>query len=175
MPATGIAQADDGGLRMYWSAARAQPRREAVAQHFLELQGYTVYLPRLREHRVSHGRKIETRPPLFPGYLFVEIVVGWWQARWCPGTLGLVMNCGLPVRVSSSRRSAPSSGRSTAMRSGRRLPGVERQAILEWPPPDAHPITALEPRTRKLDQAAHLALADIVEHAVADAIEQVQA
>jgi transcriptional antiterminator RfaH len=83
----------------YWAAARAQPQREALAQHFLELNGYAVYLPRLREHRVSRGRKIETRPVLFPGYLFVEIVVGWWQARWCPGTLGLVMNCGVPVRV----------------------------------------------------------------------------
>jgi transcriptional antiterminator RfaH len=88
-----------GVSRMYWACARAQPQREAVAQHFLELAGYSVYLPRVREHRVSHGRKIEIRPPLFPGYLFVEIVVGWWQARWCPGTLGLVMNCGLPVRV----------------------------------------------------------------------------
>jgi transcriptional antiterminator RfaH len=86
----------------YWAAARAQPNREAVAQRFLQLAGYTVYAPRLREHRVSHGRRIETRPPLFPGYLFVEIVVGWWQARWCPGTLGLVMSCGLPVRVPDS-------------------------------------------------------------------------
>jgi transcriptional antiterminator RfaH len=83
----------------YWAAARTQPQREAVAQHFLELAGYAVYLPRLREHRVRGSRKIETRPVLFPGYLFVEIVVGWWQARWCPGTLGLVMNAGVPVRV----------------------------------------------------------------------------
>jgi transcriptional antiterminator RfaH len=83
----------------YWAAARAQSQREALAQHFLELAGYAVYLPRMRQHRVSHGRKIETRPPLFPGYLFVEIVVGWWEARWCAGTLGLVMSCGLPLRV----------------------------------------------------------------------------
>jgi transcriptional antiterminator RfaH len=86
----------------YWVAARARPQREALAQRFLELSGYAVYLPRLREHRVSHGRKIETRPPLFPGYLFCQIIVGWWDARWCPGTLGLVMNCGLPARVPDS-------------------------------------------------------------------------
>ena len=88
-----------GAAMSYWAAARAQPQREAAAQHFLQLAGFTVYLPRLRQHRVNHGRKVEVRPPLFPGYLFVEIVVGWWQARWCPGTLGLVMNCGVPVRV----------------------------------------------------------------------------
>jgi|GraSoiStandDraft_41_1057321.scaffolds.fasta_scaffold191262_2 transcriptional antiterminator RfaH len=86
----------------YWVAARAQPRREAVARHFLEQAGFAVYLPRLRDNRVSHGRKIEVRSPLFPGYLFVQIVTGWWQARWCPGTLGLVMNCNLPARVPDS-------------------------------------------------------------------------
>jgi transcriptional antiterminator RfaH len=83
----------------FWAAVRAQPQREALAAHFLGLRGYTVYLPRLREHRVSRGAQIEARPPLFPGYLFVEIVAGWWEARWCPGTLGLVMNSGLPARV----------------------------------------------------------------------------
>jgi transcriptional antiterminator RfaH len=83
----------------YWAAARAQPRREAVAQHFLELAGYCCYLPRLREHRVAHGRKIEVRPPLFPGYLFVLIELQWHSARWCPGTIDLVMNCNLPARV----------------------------------------------------------------------------
>jgi transcriptional antiterminator RfaH len=83
----------------FWCAARAQPQREALAQHFLELAGYGVYLPRLRQHRVNHGRKVETRPPLFPGYLFVWIELQWHSARWCPGTLGLVMNCGLPVPV----------------------------------------------------------------------------
>src|SRR5262245_27547966 len=91
-----------GVFMPYWAAARAQPSREAAAQRSLHLAGYTVYAPRLREYRVSRGRKVEARPPLFPAYLFVEIVVGWWQARWCPGTLGLVMNCGLPVRVPDS-------------------------------------------------------------------------
>jgi transcriptional antiterminator RfaH len=83
----------------FWAAARAQPRREAVAQHFLELAGYRCYLPRLREHRVSYRRKVEVRPPLFPGYLFVLIEFQWHTARWCPGTIGLVMNCNLPARV----------------------------------------------------------------------------
>jgi transcriptional antiterminator RfaH len=83
----------------FWTAARAQPQREALAQHFLELSGYSTYCPRLREQRIRNGRKVETRPVLFPGYLFVEIVAGWWNARWCPATLGLVMNAGVPCRV----------------------------------------------------------------------------
>src|SRR5262245_45195866 len=88
-----------GASMPYWAAARAQPNREAAAQHFLQLAGYAVYLPRLRQHRVSRGRKIETRPCLFPGYLFCLIELQWHTARWCPGTLGLVMNCGSPAVV----------------------------------------------------------------------------
>ena len=86
----------------YWAAARAQPKREAVAQHFLELAGFTVYLPRLRDHRIKGARQIETRPVLFPGYLFCKIVAGWWEAQWCPGTRGLVMNSGVPCHVPDS-------------------------------------------------------------------------
>jgi hypothetical protein len=29
---------------------------------------------------------------LFPSYGFVQIVSGWWQARWCCGVRGLIMN-----------------------------------------------------------------------------------
>jgi hypothetical protein len=28
----------------YWACARLEPRREAVAQHFLQLAGYQVYI-----------------------------------------------------------------------------------------------------------------------------------
>jgi hypothetical protein len=45
------------------------------------LAGYKVYQPLLREQRRSHyGRKIIATPPLFPGYLFVWVVKGWWDA-----------------------------------------------------------------------------------------------
>jgi hypothetical protein len=54
----------------YWAVARLGRNRERVALHCLGLAG-TVYYPRLRERRVSHGRKIEIRPPLFPGYVGV--------------------------------------------------------------------------------------------------------
>jgi transcription antitermination factor NusG len=75
----------------YWCAARMQPHREALALHFLGLAGYEVYCPRLRALRVSHGRKIETRPLLFPGYTFVLIERGWYAASKSPGLIGLVM------------------------------------------------------------------------------------
>jgi transcriptional antiterminator RfaH len=81
----------------FWSVARVQ--REALALHCLGLAGYETYLPRLRAHRMVHGRKIELRPALFPGYAFVWIELQWHTARWAPGVSGLVMDGITPARV----------------------------------------------------------------------------
>ena len=74
----------------YWACAQTEPQREAAAMHFLQLGGYTVYLPRLRVVRPRRGRKVTLCPALFPSYLFVLITSGWWAARW--------PSCGPPSR-----------------------------------------------------------------------------
>lgn len=84
---------------MYWTVARLQPHREGLAQRGLALAGFATYLPRLRAVRRVAGRKIETRPPLFPSYLFVLIEAQWHAARWSMGVSALVMNGGAPARV----------------------------------------------------------------------------
>ena len=84
---------------MFWACARLEAHRERLALHCLGLNGYTTYLPRLRERRASHGRKIEIRAPLFPGYLFLQVVNGWLQARWSPGVAHLIMDGAVPARV----------------------------------------------------------------------------
>jgi hypothetical protein len=67
---------------MYWCCAQVEPRRERLASYTLGLAGYEIYQPLLREQRRgSHGRKITVTPPLFPGYLFLWVVSGWWDAR----------------------------------------------------------------------------------------------
>jgi transcription antitermination factor NusG len=76
-----------------------QPTRTALALHCLTLEGYEVYCPRLRELRRDHGRRVEVLLPLFPGYTFLRVVTGWWQARWTPGTCGLVMDGATPAKV----------------------------------------------------------------------------
>jgi transcriptional antiterminator RfaH len=86
----------------FWAVARLELHRERLAQHFLEVAGYEVYVPRLRERRRRNGRLIETRPLLFPSYGFLRVVNGWWQARWAPGTCGLIMDGGQPARVSDA-------------------------------------------------------------------------
>jgi transcriptional antiterminator RfaH len=83
----------------YWAAAQLQPQRERLALHTLALAGYVTYLPRLRQHRVSHGRRIETTPALFPGYAFVLIELQWHTARWAPGVVRIVLDGAAPARV----------------------------------------------------------------------------
>ena len=53
----------------------------------------------LREHRISHGRRIEVRPPLFPGYCFLTVEAQWYAARWSIGVIGLIMDGVRPARV----------------------------------------------------------------------------
>ena len=55
----------------------ARIQREALALHCLGLAGYQTYLPRLRVHKMVHGRRIELRSALFPGYAFVWIELQW--------------------------------------------------------------------------------------------------
>ena len=81
---------------MYWCCAQTEPKCEAAATHFLGLGGYQVYCPRLQLVRPRHGRK---DPPLFPGYLFVLITVGWWSARWSPGVVRLLTAGDAPMPV----------------------------------------------------------------------------
>ena len=83
----------------YWAAAQLQPRRDHFAEHYLRQIGFEVYLPRLRQPRTLHGRKVVAAPPLFPGYAFVFIRMQWHTARWAPGVVRLVMNGVDPAAV----------------------------------------------------------------------------
>jgi len=84
---------------MYWACAQLEPQRERLAVYCLGLAGYQIYRPLLREQRRSHGRKILVTPPLFPGYLFLWVVRGWWDARWSPGVIRLIMDGEHPAHV----------------------------------------------------------------------------
>jgi transcriptional antiterminator RfaH len=83
----------------FWACARVEPKREAVAQHFLRLRGFESYVPRIRERRLHGRRHVVTLAPLFPCYCFVAVENGWWDARWCVGVVGLIMNGTRPAVV----------------------------------------------------------------------------
>jgi transcriptional antiterminator RfaH len=83
----------------YWCAAQLDATRVRLALHCLEQFGFRTYAPRLRQHRVSRGRKIETTPLLFTSYVFVFIVDHWWVAHRTPGVIRLVRDGDCPARV----------------------------------------------------------------------------
>jgi transcriptional antiterminator RfaH len=83
----------------YWTCARLMPRQQALALHCLGLAGYETYLPRLRERRVSRGRRITVTPPLFPGYCFILIQLQWHRARWSPGIAAIIRDGECPAKV----------------------------------------------------------------------------
>jgi transcriptional antiterminator RfaH len=83
----------------YWSCAQLEPNRERIALLLLRQEHFTVYAPRLRVRRVIRGRREEREAPLFPGYAFVQIVLQWSAARWCPGVVRLVMDGIQPAKV----------------------------------------------------------------------------
>jgi transcriptional antiterminator RfaH len=86
----------------YWAVARLAPHQERLALNHLARAGFMTYLPRLREWRRSHGRRIETRPPLFPGYCFFVVEAQWHAARWSVGIIGLIMDGIRPARVADA-------------------------------------------------------------------------
>src|SRR5215469_2620231 len=85
---------------MYWACAQLESNRTRLALHCLnKVAGYEIYNPQLREQRRRYGRKIMGVSQLFPAYVFVLIVSGWWNARWSPGVVRLVMDGELPAKV----------------------------------------------------------------------------
>jgi transcription elongation factor/antiterminator RfaH len=72
-----------------WFAVHTQPHLENRALFNLEIQRFSVFLPRYHK-TVKHGRQFHTvLAPLFPGYLFVALDLD--QERWraINGTLGV--------------------------------------------------------------------------------------
>jgi transcriptional antiterminator RfaH len=75
----------------YWAIAHIESQRERTAAEFLNQGGFTTYLPRLRVKQRA--------VPLFPGYLFVQIVERWYPVRWSVGVLRVLMAGEQPYRL----------------------------------------------------------------------------
>ena len=56
-----------------WYLVYAKPRQETIAQMNLERQGYSAYLPLVRQPRRHKGRMISVVAPMFPRYLFIQL------------------------------------------------------------------------------------------------------
>jgi transcription antitermination factor NusG len=98
----------------YWACAQLQTHRERLALHFLDLNGFTTYAPRIQTQRVTPAPH-ETSTWLFPGYAFVWIELQWHAARWAPGVIRLVCSGGagpaiVPSKVIEDLKSRESGG-----------------------------------------------------------------
>jgi transcriptional antiterminator RfaH len=80
-----------------WGVARIHS--EALATRCLAIAGFSVYLPRLRVHRMVSGRRVEFHPALFPNYCFVQIEAQWHSARWSAGVTAILMDGDKPARL----------------------------------------------------------------------------
>ena len=78
---------------MYWACASLEQNRVALALHFLELNGFATYTPRIKVERRS------SPDLLFPGYTFVAIELQWHRAARTPGVMKLIMDGEHPGRV----------------------------------------------------------------------------
>jgi transcription antitermination factor NusG len=84
----------------YWACAQLEMHRERLALHFLGLNRFPTYCPRIRIQRPS--REGEHSTWLFPGYTFVWIQLQWHAARWAPGVVRLVSSGSAPAKVPMS-------------------------------------------------------------------------
>jgi transcriptional antiterminator RfaH len=78
---------------LFWAVAQTESQRERLAQRFLEQDGFGTYLPMI------HETKAKRALPLFPAYLFVEIVDHWFTASQAIGVVHLLMSGDLPAKL----------------------------------------------------------------------------
>jgi transcriptional antiterminator RfaH len=106
---------------MFWACAQLRPQQTRLALYCLQLEGFTVYVPRLRVRRARRGRDVEVAPLLFPGYAFVAIELQWRAAHYAPGVIRLVQDGQQPARVPDAVIAE--------------LKGRERDGLIELPKP----------------------------------------
>lgn len=59
-----------------WLLVATKPRSEFVARQHLERQGFEVCLPQITLRKRRQGKWQQVTEPMFPGYVFVGVVLG---------------------------------------------------------------------------------------------------
>jgi transcriptional antiterminator RfaH len=85
-----------------WYLVYAKARQESVAIANLERQGYTAYLPLMRQARRRLGRRVSIIAPMFPRYLFIHLdseTDNWGPIRSTLGVVSIVRFGQRPAKV----------------------------------------------------------------------------
>ena len=73
-----------------WLLVATKPRSEVVARQHLERQGFEVCLPQITLRKRKQGTWQQVTEPMFPGYVFVGVVLGEVDIAPISSTLGCV-------------------------------------------------------------------------------------
>ncbi|WP_231702187.1 transcription/translation regulatory transformer protein RfaH [Halopseudomonas litoralis] len=88
--------------RAQWYLIQCKPRQEARAEENLRNQHFPCYCPFHTIEKIQHGRRVVTKQPLFPGYLFInlcKLTDNWHSIRSTRGVLRMVTFAGEPLAV----------------------------------------------------------------------------
>ncbi|MEW6243781.1 MAG: transcription termination/antitermination NusG family protein [Bacillota bacterium] len=87
---------------MYWCAVKAKPQKEDFAASQLQHKGFEIFLPKIEVTRKRGSKSLKLLEPLFPGYLFVRLLLEplvIQQVNWTPGVKYLICAGNTPVPV----------------------------------------------------------------------------
>jgi transcriptional antiterminator RfaH len=74
----------------YWTVARTHPNCEKIAIQNLERQNFTHYQPIIQERKIRRKKLQTVESPLFPCYLFIQVVDKWRSLNSTYGIAGIV-------------------------------------------------------------------------------------
>ena len=66
----------DPMAELLWFVAHTRPRREKKLKQYCEREGIPVTLPTYRSRHQYRGKSVVFAKPLFPGYVFVQLING---------------------------------------------------------------------------------------------------
>lgn len=76
----------------YWAIAQTHAQREGVAVEHLKRKGFEVYCPRIKVPSVVGRHRVMRDVPLFPCYLFVQVIEIWSPILSTVGVLRVLRN-----------------------------------------------------------------------------------
>lgn len=86
----------------FWTCGRTHPNQEKIAIRNLANQQFNYYQPMILDWRKTAKGMAKVPSPLFPCYLFIEIVDRWAALRSTHGLSGLITISGVPATVDES-------------------------------------------------------------------------
>jgi len=84
---------------MFWTCVRTHPNAEQIAIRNLENQNFNYYQPKIIERKLRKQKLAYVRSPLFPCYLFVQVIDRWMCLNSTHGVSALLMTGGIPAVV----------------------------------------------------------------------------